>query len=71
LGGKADEDLLAVGELAGEVERAEVYAAEWAAGERERVGDSGAGGRADEARAADLACDMNHQRGLAGGRARS
>jgi hypothetical protein len=55
----ADEDLFAVGDLAGEVEGGEVDAWERAAGEGEYVGDAGAGGRADQAGAAYLAGDVD------------
>jgi hypothetical protein len=51
----ADDDLLAVGDLAGEVEGGEVDAWERAAGEGQYVGDAGAGWGTDQAGAADLA----------------
>lgn len=60
----ADNDLFAVGDLAGEVEGGEVDAAEWAAGKGEYVGHAGAGRRADEAGVADLACYVDDDHGL-------
>jgi hypothetical protein len=54
----ADDDLLAVGDLAGEVEGGEVDAGEWAAGEGEYVGDAGAGRSMDQAGAAYFAGDV-------------
>jgi hypothetical protein len=65
--GLADEDLFAVGDLAGEIEGGEVDAGECAAGEREYVGDTGTDRGADEAGAAHLAGDIDdHGRGLPG-----
>jgi hypothetical protein len=58
-GGLADEDLFAVGDLAGEVEGGEVDAWERAAGEGEDIGHAGAGGRADQAGAAYFAGDVD------------
>jgi hypothetical protein len=54
----ADDDLFAVGDLAGEVEGGEVYAGQGAASEGEYVGYAGAGGSTDEAGAAYLAGDI-------------
>ena len=61
--GLADDDLFAVGDLAGEVERGEVDAREWATGEREYVGDTRTGRRSDEAGAAYLAGDVHDNHG--------
>jgi len=62
----ADDDLFAVGYLAGEVEGGQVYAAEGAAGEGQYVGYSGAGWGFDQAGAADLTGDMDYDRRLGG-----
>lgn len=67
LGGCADDDLFAVGYLAGEVEGGEVYASEWAACEGEDVGYAGACWGADQAGAAYLSCDMYDHWRLTGG----
>ena len=55
----ADEDLFAVGDLAGEIEGGQVYAAECAAGQSQNVGNTGAGWRFDQAGATDLAGDVH------------
>ena len=67
MGGCADDDLFAVGYLAGEVQGGEVYASEWAAGEGKYVGHAGAGRGADEAGAAYLSCDVDHHLRWVGG----
>jgi hypothetical protein len=55
----ADEDLLAVGDLAGEVEGGEVDTRERTTGQGEYVGDAGSGGCADQSGAAYLAGDVD------------
>ena len=64
----ADDDLLAVGDLAGEVEGGEVDAREWAASKGQYVGDAGSGRSMDQARATYFAGDVydHHACGLAG-----
>jgi hypothetical protein len=64
----ADDDLLSVGDLAGEVEGGEVDAGEWTAGEGQYVGDAGAHRSTDQAGAADLAGNVydHHACRLAG-----
>ena len=61
LGRDAYDYLFAVGQLASEVEGAEVYAAEGAAGEGEGIGYAGAGGGSDEAGAVNLACYVDDE----------
>lgn len=62
----ADDDLFAVGYLAGEVEGGQVDAAECATGQGEDIGDPRADRGADQAGATYFACDVHDDELLIG-----
>jgi hypothetical protein len=60
LGGQTDDDLFAVGYLAREIERCQIDAPEWAAGEGEYVGHARAGRSTDQPGATNLPGDVDY-----------